>query len=90
MTDRDRFWTWVHEQPCALCGSFGVQVTHRDYGKGMGQKTHWFDVAPLCDPCHDELTDGREYSRDQKRALMDRAIVNTHERAMRDGILTIK
>lgn len=85
-----KYWDYVAQLPCQLCGARGVQIAHRDYGKGMGQKTHWFDVAPLCDPCHDELTDGHEYSLDQKRALMDRAIVNTHERAMREGILEVK
>ena len=74
---------------CALCHAFGVQVAHRDYGKGMGLKTSPWMVAPLCPKCHGELTDGKQYSRDEKRAFMDRAIVQTHDALIRSGKLRI-
>lgn len=62
---------------CTLCGSReGLQVAHRDYGKGMGMKTKPWETTLLCDGCHRELTDGTQHTRDEKRALMDRAIVN--------------
>lgn len=88
--DRRWFQAVAELENCALCGRHGVQVAHRDYGKGMGQKTRCYETAPLCPPCHRELTDGTEYTRDEKRALMDRAIVNTHSRLIDAGQLILK
>ena len=76
-------------QTCALCNAWGVQVAHRDYGKGMGIKTDPWETAPLCPGCHRELTDGTQYTRAEKRALMDRAIVNTHSKLIRGGVLEL-
>lgn len=63
----------------------GIQVAHRDFGKGMGMKTKAWMTCPLCLACHQELTDGKKYNRDEKRALMDRAIVNTHDLLIQSG-----
>lgn len=81
----------ANTERCDLCRGYGpLQVAHRDFGKGMGLKTQPCDTAALCVPCHRELTDGTKYSRDQKRAFMDRAIVNAHVRMVRDGKLVLK
>lgn len=77
-------------ETCSLCGSQGEQVAHRDYGKGMGLKTKAHMTAYLCGQCHRELTDGKEYDRAQKRAFMDRAIVETHSRLIDAGQLILK
>jgi hypothetical protein len=75
---------------CDLCRGPGpLQVAHRDFGKGMGLKTQPCETAALCVPCHRELTDGTQYNRDQKRAFMDRAIVNAHLRMAGNGRLKV-
>lgn len=81
----------ANTERCDLCRGFGpLQVAHRDFGKGMGLKTQPCETAALCMTCHLELTDGTQYSRDEKRAFMDRAIVNAHLRMVRDGKLGVK
>lgn len=92
MSALERKWfTAVAElEFCALCRAHGVQVAHRDYGKGMGIKTKPWLTAPLCPTCHRELTDGKQYSREEKRAFMDRAIVETHDALIRSGKLRLE
>lgn len=76
---------------CMLCRTLvgPFQVCHRDYGKGMGMKTRACETACLCAECHRELTDGTRYDRYTKRALMDRAIVNTHAALAQNGTLEL-
>jgi hypothetical protein len=74
---------------CVLCGREAEQVAHRDYGKGMGLKTKACETARLCAKCHYDLGQGKDYSRDQRRALMDRAIVNTHTALIERGKLRL-
>jgi hypothetical protein len=88
--DRRWFAAVASLETCALCGSQGEQVAHRDYGKGMGLKTKAHMTAYLCGQCHRELTDGKEYDRAQKRAFMDHAIVETHSRLIDAGQLVLK
>lgn len=76
-------------ESCVLCGAYGVQVAHRDFGKGMGMKTKAWMTCPLCLACHQELTDGKKYTRDEKRALMDRAIVEAHDRLIQSEKLRL-
>lgn len=90
-TVQDRRWfaAVASLESCVLCHRYGVQVAHRDYGKGMGLKTKPWMTAPLCPKCHAELTDGKQYSREEKRAFMDRAIVETHAMLIERGVLKI-
>lgn len=83
--DRAWFAAVASLENCVLCGMHGVQIAHRDYGKGMGMKTRPWETAAICPACHRELTDGLAYSRAEKRALMDRAIVNTHDLLIQSG-----
>lgn len=62
---------------CVLCGAWGVQVAHRNEGKGKASKTDDCLTAPLCVDCHTEIDQGRHLSRSMRRSLMDRAIVLT-------------
>jgi hypothetical protein len=62
---------------CVLCGAYGVQVAHRNEGKGMGQKTDDCLTAALCVDCHREADSGKNLTRDERRAMLDRAIVLT-------------
>lgn len=62
---------------CVLCGRWGVQAAHRNEGKGMGLKVDDCLTAALCPECHARIDNGRDMSRDERRAEMDRAIVLT-------------
>ena len=64
---------------CVRCGRYGVQAAHRNEGKGMGQKTGDHLTAALCPPCHHELDNGKTLTREDRRAEMDRAIVQTRD-----------
>jgi len=74
---------------CVLCGRMGEQVAHRNEGKGMGLKTDPHMTARLCRACHDEIDNGRHMERAERRALMDRAIVLTHDALIRAGRLKL-
>lgn len=62
---------------CVLCGRWGVQAAHRNEGKGMGLKVDDCLTAALCPECHARIDNGRDMSREERRAEMDRAIVLT-------------
>lgn len=76
--ERHWFEAVASTEVCPLCRRAGQQVAHRDFGKGMGLKTEPYHTTLLCEECHRERTDGRSLSRDEKRADMDRSIVDTH------------
>lgn len=75
---------------CVSCGGYPAQVAHRNYGKGMGLKTRPWMTASLCQACHHEIDNGRDMSREQRRAEMDRAIVETHHRLVLAGKLGLR
>lgn len=62
---------------CVLCGRWGVQAAHRNEGKGVGLKVDDCLTAALCPECHARIDNGRDMSREERRAEMDRAIVLT-------------
>ena len=72
---------------CVLCGSYGVQVAHRNEGKGMGLKNDDSLTAALCPECHHEIDNGKAISRQERRALMDRAIVLTLQQLTQRGLV---
>lgn len=69
----------VHEiEYCVRCRSWEpIQAAHRDEGKGMSQKTDDCAVAALCERCHYELGNGKHLSKEERRAEMNRWIVET-------------
>lgn len=77
-------------EKCQLCGAPGQQVAHRDFGKGMGMKTAAYLTTYLCYDCHSELTDSKEVTREQKRAWMDRAIINGYAELIESGRLVLR
>lgn len=70
---------------CVLCGEHGVQVAHRNEGKGKGVKTDDCLTAALCPGCHGEIDQGRHLTRAMRRTLLDRAIVLTLQELVRQG-----
>lgn len=74
---------------CVLCGRYGSQAAHRNEGKGGGMKTDDCLTAALCHDCHYEIDNGRDLNLDQRRALMDRAIVLTLKALVHAGKVSI-
>lgn len=72
---------------CVLCGAWGVQVAHRNESKGMGLKTDDCATAAICVHCHTEINNGRHLTLDERRQLMDRAIVLTVIQIARRGLV---
>lgn len=73
---------------CVLCNKFGTQVAHRNEGKGFGLKVDDCLTAALCVYCHADIDNGKHLTRDERRALMDKAIVLTLLQLVREGKLT--
>lgn len=74
---------------CVLCGAYGVQAAHRNFGKGMSQKTDDCLTAALCQQCHHEIDNGNSLSRDERRALLDKAICETVAQLARMGLIEV-
>ncbi|EBY5038936.1 DUF1364 family protein [Salmonella enterica subsp. salamae] len=74
-------------EQCVLCGQWGTQVAHRNELKGMGMKTDDCATAALCPECHTEIDNGKNLTRDERRQLMDRAIVLTLIQIARMGLV---
>jgi hypothetical protein len=87
--DRRWFAAVAELEFCRLCGDYGVQVAHRNEGRGLSQKSAAHLTAALCPRCHHEIDNGRDLSRDERRARMDRAIVLTHDALIRAGKLRL-
>ncbi|NCH41212.1 hypothetical protein EHI94_01970 [Cronobacter sakazakii] len=75
---------------CVLCNRWGVQAAHRNEGKGTGFKVDDSLTAALCVDCHHTIDNGRELTREERRALMDRAIVLTLRDLTRRGLVVPK
>ncbi|MCC7586185.1 DUF1364 domain-containing protein [Serratia sp. Lou2A] len=74
-------------EQCVLCGNWGTQVAHRNEGKGMGLKTDDCATAALCVYCHTAIDNGKDLSREERRQMMDRAIVLTIIQIARRGLV---
>lgn len=72
---------------CVLCGAWGTQVAHRNEGKGMGLKVDDCATAALCVFCHDSIDNWNKLNREERRQLMDRAIVLTVIEIARRGLV---
>ncbi|EAQ6363905.1 hypothetical protein DEI78_04325 [Salmonella enterica subsp. enterica serovar Oranienburg] len=73
---------------CVLCGAWGTQVAHRNELKGMGLKTDDCATAALCPECHHEIDNGSHLKKEDRRRLMDKAIVLTVIELARRGLIT--
>lgn len=72
-------------EQCVLCGRWGTQVAHMNEGKGMGMKTDDCATAAIYQECHHEIDNGSHLSREERRCLMNRAIVLTVIKLVRMG-----
>lgn len=85
----DAWLSAVREIPCVVCGKHGVQAAHRNEAKGMGIKADDSLTAALCPEHHAEIDKGKNMTREQRRAEIDRAIVLTVKALARAGRLLI-
>ena len=74
---------------CVRCGAYGVQVSHRNQGRGLGQKTPPWRTAALCMQCHHAIDNGPDMTQAERRAAMNEAIEETHHRLAARGLLRI-
>ncbi len=76
--------------PCVLCGREGLtQCAHRNELKGVGLKTDDALTAALCAPCHSEIDQGKNFTREERRQRLDLAILLTIRALARAGKLRI-
>lgn len=61
------------------------QASHRNEGKGMGQKVSDHLTAALCPDCHFAIDNGKAMNRDERRAAWDKAFVATVAELQRQG-----
>ena len=77
---------------CVRCGSYGVQVAHRNEGKMLSKKVPPHLVAALCPSCHFSIDQGTQMSRAERRAEMNAALVETFNQLVlrgKIGLLTL-
>lgn len=76
----------VASLPCVKCGKEGeTQAAHRNEGKGMAMKTDDCLTAALCHTCHAVIDQGPGMTRDERRAVLDFAILMTLVGLAREG-----
>ncbi|HHM6046645.1 TPA: hypothetical protein ACRMOD_000375 [Pseudomonas aeruginosa] len=56
----------------------------------MSQKTDDCLCAALCDECHRQIDNGVDLTREERRALLDRAICDTIAQLARMGLIDAK
>lgn len=78
----------VRSIPCVFCGA-PVQAAHRNEGKGMGLKVDDCLTAALCPPEHAEIDQGKNMTREERRARMNLAIVLTVRELVRRGLVGV-
>jgi len=87
----DKWLRAVAELPCVLCEREGMtQAAHRNMGKGLGIKTDDCHTAALCVKCHADLDSGKDLDREQRRSVMDAAILDTLLMLVQAGKVVLK
>lgn len=86
----------VAQLPCVNCGIEGrTQAAHLNIGKGMGTKASDAAIAALCfsgidwQGCHESYDQGRDMSREERRAFGYRVVALTYVALLERGWLTI-
>lgn len=90
-SNQKKWFEAVHSlETCSLCRSWGVQASHRNQGRGMGQKSADHLIAAICPPEHYMIDNGKDLSHAERRALWNEAYVDTIDRLIRAGRLVLK
>jgi hypothetical protein len=77
-------------ESCSLCGRYGVQASHRNQGRGMGQKSADHLIAAICPQDHHEIDNGKNMTQAERRAAWNAAYVDTIDRLIRSGKLVLR
>lgn len=79
----------VASLPCVCCKREGMtqaaHVNHR--GKGMALKAPDCWTVPLCVECHREFDQGKRWSKQEKRELMDEWLILTINDLANEGLV---
>ena len=84
----------VREFPCQNCGiqDGTVCAAHSNQqrdGKGTGIKAHDFRVAGLCAFCHNQIDNGKAFSREERIDLWERAHRKTIGLLFENGVIGV-
>jgi len=74
---------------CVICGAYGVEAAHRNRGKGASMKTSDCLTAALCRECHTNIDQGKTMTREERRTLLDHAIILTVEKLAQIGAVGV-
>lgn len=74
---------------CVRCGRYGVQAAHTNRNKGMGIKQHDCLTAALCPECHHEIDNGHRYTKAERHAAMDQAVLDTVVALVQEGLIKV-
>jgi len=89
--NQKRWFEAIHGlETCSLCGRFGVQASHRNQGRGLGQKSADHLIAAICMHDHMEIDNGKTMTKEERRAAWNAAYVDTIDRLIRSGRLVLK
>ena len=77
-------------ETCSMCRGYGVQVSHRNQGRGLGQKSPYWLTAAICPADHHAIDNGPHMTQDERRAAWNAAYVDTIDRLIRSGRLTLR
>lgn len=72
---------------CVLCGRNDTQVSHSNIHRGMSQKSAPYMTACICRTCHNDIDNGKIYSKIERREMHARAINLTHAKLIESGRL---
>lgn len=83
-----RWLKHVASLPCVRCGIWGfTQAAHRNEGKGMGLKVDDCLTAALCVDCHRYIDQDKGLTRNERREMLDDAIIKTLVELARAGMV---
>lgn len=84
----------VSQLPCQICGKEGeTQASHSNQledGKGMGIKAHDSFVAAICFTCHAEIDQGKNYTKELRKAVWDKAHKRTMGELFKRKLIVVK
>ena len=83
----EKFRKLVTSLPCQHCGAHGTQAAHRNMGKSMSLKTSDALVVALCPTCHQNLDQGKDMDRTERRAFWDDAYIRQMQYMIEEGML---
>lgn len=89
--NQKRWFEAIHGlETCSICGAWGVQASHRNQGRGMGQKSADHLIAAICPVHHHAIDNGKDMPKAERRSAWNAAYVDTIDRLIRSGKLVLK